>query len=169
VFVAADGLTKSLLCIGRAGATGSRYTVLAVIGDFNDRDRDIRIATAKEATARRLADPLADVGGSVLLWRLGRFGRLILNQAPLGLAAFALGGLLGLAVGLFAVSTALVGWPMLAAGLVIGAASGPLIKFLIDRRFSSVLGPWGRFMVATLSAAAGALVTAGGLLTLYWT
>jgi hypothetical protein len=142
--------------------------VLAVIGDFNDRDRAARLVAAKAAAARRVADPLAEVGDSVALWRLGRFARLVLNQAPLGLTAFALGGLLGLAVGLFAVSTQMVGWPMLAAGLAIGAASGPLLKLLVDKRLSSVLGPWGRFLVATLSAAAGALVTAGGLLTLYW-
>ncbi|MDX2142367.1 MAG: hypothetical protein SFV19_03335 [Rhodospirillaceae bacterium] len=169
VFIAADALTKSLLCIGRAGAVRSAYSVLAVVAEADFIDRPNGLAAAKDAAARRVADPLSHVGRSVAVWRVGRVLRLVLNQAPLALTAFLLGGLLGLAVGLFAVSTALVGWPMLAAGLVIGAASGPLIKFLIEKRFSSVLGPWGRFAVATLSAAAGALVTAGGLFSLYWT
>jgi hypothetical protein len=169
VFIAADALTKSLLCIGRAATVRGSYSVLAVIVETDFADRTSGIAAAKEAAARRIADPLSAVGRSVALWRVGRAFRLVLNQAPLALAAFLLGGLLGLVVGLFSVSTALVGWPMLVAGLVIGAASGPLIKFLIEKRFSSVLGPWGRLAVATLSAAAGTLLTAGGLFSLYWT
>lgn len=168
VFIAADALTASLLALARRGARAGDYDVLVVVAEAAHADRPAALAAVKRALAEKLAHPLAEVGRPVVAWRLERAARLALNQAPLALAALLLGALLGLAVALFAVSTALVGWPMLAAGIVIGAASGPLLKFLVDRRFKSQLGPWGRFWVATISAAAGALLTAGGVLTLFW-
>lgn len=168
LFIAPDPLTSSLLCLARSGARPDNYEILVVIGESASGGRDEAMAAAKQAMAAKIANPLADLGRGVVAWRLGRLGLLTLNQLPLALTAFALGAFLGLAVGLFAVSTSLVGWPMLLVGILIGAASGPLLKLLIDRKFKSLLGPWGRFWVATLSAAAGALITAGGLLTLFW-
>lgn len=168
LFIATDPLTASLLCLGRSSVRPDHYDVLAIVVERATDGRAASLEEAKQAAARKASDPMADVGRSVLTWRIDRAFRLALNQVPLALAALAVGALLGLAVGLFAVSTALVGWPMLAAGIFIGAASGPLLKLLIDRRLRSVLGPWGRFWVATLSAFTGALITAGGLLGLFW-
>lgn len=169
LFIVADHLTSSLLCLARSGIRPDDYDVLVVIAEKNYADSAQAIAAAKHAVARKVINPLVDVGRTVLSWRVDRAWRIVLNQLPLGIAALSLGAVLGLAVALFAVSTELVGWPMLAAGIAIGAASGPLLKLLVDKRFKSILGPWGRFWVATLSAAIGALVTAGGLLSLFWT
>lgn len=168
LFVAADSLTSCLLCLARSGSRPNDYDILVVISEREHSDRTASLAAAKHAVAVKIANPLTDLGRSSFGWRLERFARIALNQLPLALAAISLGALLGLAVALFAVSTQLVGWPMLVAGILIGAASGPLLKFLIDRRFKSLLGPWGRFWVATLGASLGALVAAGGLLSLYW-
>jgi hypothetical protein len=169
IFIAADQLTSSLLCLGRSSVRSDDYDVLLVIAERNYATLTDAVTAAKQKIAAKVADPLSDMGRTVLSWRIERGWRLALNQMPLAVAALALGALLGLAVALFAVSTELVGWPMLVTGIVIGAASGPLLKFLIDKRFKSQLGPWGRFWVATFSAAVGALAAAGGLLTLFWT
>ena len=168
LFIAPDPLTASLLCLGRTTAKPDQYNVLVVISETQCADRATALAAAKHSIAVKIAHPAAEVGRPIMSWRIHRAMKLALNQAPLAAAALLLGAVLGLAVALFAVSTAMVGWPMLVAGIMIGAASGPLLKFLIDRRFKSQLGPWGRFWVATLSAAAGALASAGGLLTLFW-
>jgi hypothetical protein len=163
VFIAPDPLTRSLLCLRRAGGKADAYDVMVVVDQGAEA-----LATLKQAVAVKLTDPAAEVGRRIWSWRLHRAAKLALNQTPLAAAAVLVGALLGLAVALFAVSTSMVGWPMLAAGILIGAASGPLLKFLVDRRFKSLLGPWGRFWVATLAAAFGAFATAGGLLTLFW-
>ncbi|MBL8629598.1 MAG: hypothetical protein JNM81_08225 [Rhodospirillaceae bacterium] len=168
VFIAVDPMTSSLLCLGRNSIRPDNYDVLAVVRKPLHSDMAVALAVAKDAVAMKVANPLVEVGWSLMAWRFARAGQITLNQGPLIFVSLLLGALLGLAVALFAVSTQLVGWPMLTAGIVIGAASGLPLKFLVDRRFKSVLGPWGRFWVATLSAAAGAVITAGGLLTLFW-
>gem|GEM_PF-3430305 len=168
VFIATDPLTGSLLCLGHGAAKSADYDVMVVLREADFTDRAAGLAAMKHAAAVKLSNPVAEAGRSVAAWRLHRAAKLALNQAPLAAAALLIGALLGLAVALFAISTAMVGWPMLAAGILIGAASGPLLKFLVDRRFKSLLGPWGRFWIATLSAAIGAFTTAGGLLTLFW-
>jgi hypothetical protein len=168
LFLATDSITKSLLCLARNSARPDDYAVLVVVPERPHHTRQSLMFEAKTAAVQKIANPRADVGQPVMGWRLWRLTRVALNQVPLILVAVALGGLLGMAVGLFATSTQLVGWPMLVAGIVIGAASGPPLKFLVDHRFKSVLGPWGRFWVATVSAALGAVFTAGGLLTLFW-
>ncbi len=166
LFIAVDPMTSSLLCLARNSIKPDRYDVLVVVRQRFDMTATL--GAAKEAVAIKVANPLAEVGWPIMGWRAVRAGHVVLNQGPLILVSLLLGALLGLAVALYAVSTQLVGWPMLGAGIVIGAASGPPLKFLVDRRFKSVLGPWGRFWVATVSAAIGAVFTAGGLLTLFW-
>ncbi len=166
LFIAVDPMTSSLLCLARNSIRPDNYDVLVVVRQHGDMSTTLR--AAKEAVAIKVATPLADVGWPIMAWRVVRAGHIVLNQGPLIFVSLLLGALLGLAVALFAVSTQLVGWPMLAAGIAIGAASGPPLKFLVDRRFKSVLGPWGRFWVAVASAALGAVFTAGGLLTLFW-
>lgn len=163
LFIATDPLTNSFLCLARSNTRPDHYDILVVMAQATDA-----LAKAKHAVAVKLVQPLAQLGEPLFRWKLRRGAKMALNQAPLASSAFLLGALLGLAVALFAISTSLVGWPMLAAGIGIGAASGPLLKILIDKKFKSILGPWGRFWVATLSAAFGALIAAGGLLTLFW-
>jgi hypothetical protein len=169
VFIVSDQLTTSLLCLSRSGARPNAYDVLAVIPELLYPNRLAAVVAAKHGVAIKMSNPQAEIGRPISAWRFTRGLKMALNQAPLAATAFLLGALLGLAVALFAISTSMIGWPMLAVGIIIGAASGPLLKLLVDRRFKSLLGPWGRFWVATLSAALGAFAAAGGLLTLFWT
>lgn len=168
VFIAPDPVTGSLLGLSHTSARPKSYDVVIVLAEKPFASRAESLNATKHALAVKISDPLAEVGRSLTWWRFSRAVKFALNQLPLAAVAMLLGALLGLAVALFAISTSLVGWPMLVAGIVIGAASGPLLKFLVERRFKSLLGPWGRFWVATLSAALGAFATAGGLLTLFW-
>jgi hypothetical protein len=168
LFLVADPLTSSLLCLTRSGARPNDYDMLLVMPDVDTLHQGNPVDLAKTAIARKIARPEQSIGRSVLVWRLQRIAKLAMNQLPLAVTSFATGAALGLAVALFAVSTAMVGWPMLAIGIVLGAASGPVLKFIIDRRIKSLLGPWGRFWVATSAAAAGAVIAAGGLLALFW-
>jgi hypothetical protein len=169
LFLVADPLTSSLLCLTRSGARPNDYDMLLVMPDVDVIHQSNPVDLAKIAVAQKIAHPGQLIGRGVIRWRLQRVAKLALNQLPLAIISFAAGAALGLAVALFAVSTAMVGWPMLVIGIVLGAASGPLLKFIIDRRFKSLLGPWGRFWVATGAAAAGAVIAAGGMLALFWT
>jgi hypothetical protein len=168
VFIAPDPITGSLLGLCRTGARPQNYDVVMALVEQPYPSRPEALIAAKHAMAIKISDPLAEVGRPLMVWRLSRALKFALNQVPLAAVALLIGALLGLAVALFAISTSLVGWPMLVAGILIGAASGPLLKFLVERRFKSLLGPWGRFWVATLAAALGAFAAAGGLLTLFW-
>lgn len=168
IFIAPDQLTSSLLCLTRSSVRPGAYDVLIVMPDIDAVSQGNPLDLAKMATARKLARPDLLIGRSLTRWRIHRGVRIALNQLPLAAVAFLLGAVLGLAVGLFAVSTSLVGWPMVAIGILLGAISGPILKWLIDRRFNSLLGPWGRFWLATGAAALGAMVGVGGLLGLFW-
>jgi hypothetical protein len=169
LFLVADPLTSSLLCLTRSGVRPNDYDMLLVMPDTDVLHQGNPVELTKIAVAKKIVHPNHQIGRGVFRWRLQRVAKLILNQVPLAMASFVIGAALGLAVGLFAVSTEMVGWPMLAIGIVLGAASGPVLKFIIDRRFKSLLGPWGRFWVATGAATAGAVIAAGGLLALFWT
>jgi len=84
-----------------------------------------------------------------------------------------IGGLLGFAVAMFAVSSGLVGWPMVLAGVFIGASAGTFLKFVADRKPSegaspALAGSWGRFAVVTIAAMIGAGIGSGGVLMLFW-
>ncbi len=168
--IAEDDLTESVICITRPPG-GRRYAVIAVMWMDDFASRADAVAAAKTAAAQWLDvphDPAARQ--TVQRWRLVRLWRIIWRHLPLAFAGFGLGAVLGLAVALFAVSSGLVGWPMFAAGLLIGAGSGLALKFLVDRRSraAEISGPWARFFVLTAAAAAGAALAAGGIFILFW-
>ena len=165
IFIAEDDLAGYLVGVMRR-PPATRYKVIAAVPLADTGDRARAIADAKTAVANWLASGPRD---NIWRWRLARWSKLAWSQFPITLAGFAVGSALGLVVAFFAVSSGLVGWPMLAAGLVIGAGSGPALKFLVDRRpKNAATGPWARFTIITLAAVIGASLTAGGVFTLFW-
>jgi hypothetical protein len=169
-FIAEDDLTNVLVCV-MLPERARRYHIITVIflGEFAARSD--ALSAAKTAVVDWLDAPHDPVTRQIVQrWRLLRLSKTIWRNLPLALAGFAIGGALGLMVAVFAVSSGLVGWPMLLAGLVIGAGAGPALKYLIDRRSAAatVSGPWGRFALVTIAAIMGAAVLAGGVFTLFW-
>jgi len=168
-FVAEDDVTDCLVGVMRP-ARGARFHVVAVLPLQNFAGRASAVAEIKGAVVRWLADPTDTVVRSaVSRWRLGRAMKILRRNLPTILAGFAIGAMLGLFVALFAVSSGLVGWPMMLAGLTIGALAGPTLKFIVDRRAAQArVGFWARFAIVTVAAIAGAAVTTGSVLTLFW-
>ncbi len=164
-FIAEDDLAGYLVGVVRC-PPAARYRVIAAVPLPDPAARSIVIADIKTAAANWLASGLR---GNLWRWRLTRWSKLAWSHFPTALAGFSVGGALGLLVAFFAVSSGLVGWPMLAAGLVIGAGSGPALKFLVDRRpKNAVAGPWTHFAIIALGAVMGAVLTAGGVFALFW-
>ncbi len=167
-FIAEDDFTDSFLALMlRPGRT--RFTVVAAV--FLDRfeSRAASAAALKAELARWLAAPQRPlIAWPVWRWRLIRILTVIRRNALFALVGIVAGAVLGLAVALFALSSGLVGWPMVVAGVAIGALSGPLLRRLVERhRAKAVAGPWGRFAIITICAMAGAAITAGGMLYLF--
>ena len=110
----------------------------------------------------------------VARWKRRRSWVIALTNAPFAVGAFVIGGLLGFAVAMFAVSSGLVGWPMVLASIFIGASAGSFLKFIADRKPPRAHSPalassWGRFAVGTVAAMIGAGVASDSILTLFWT
>ncbi len=164
-FIAEDDLTGYLVGIVRRDNSSS-YKVISATPISSGQDTLSFVSSAKAAVTLWVSTGERE---HVWRWRLARWLKLTWLQTPIAFAGFVVGGLLGLIFGFFAVSSGIVGWPMLAAGLAIGAGAGPALKFLVDRRPKQpVVGPWVRFVVVTLSASAGAAVSAGGVFALFW-
>ncbi|MCC6914003.1 MAG: hypothetical protein IT566_09905 [Rhodospirillaceae bacterium] len=169
-FVAEDDMTDALLGLLRVPPQ-SHYTVLAAA--FLDRfeSRAAAAAAVKDDIANALAhgDKARSVAGALRTWRVIRVVTIARKNLPFVLLGLAAGALLGLAVALFTVWTGFVGWPIVAAGIALGAATGFLMKLAVEAyRAKAVAGPWGRFAIIMLSAIAGAGLTAGGALVLFW-
>ncbi len=175
VFIAEDDMTDALIGLLRIPPE-SNYTVLAAA--FLDRfeSRGAAVAVLKGDVLSALlgmgggqSARSAEVGRSLRRWRLIRLGTIARKNLPFLLLGAAAGALLGLAVALFAVWTGLVGWPIVAAGIALGAAAGYFLKMAVEvTRAKAVAGPWGRFAIIMLGATLGAGVTVAGALMLFW-
>ncbi len=171
-FVAEDDISGTLVGIVRLRANATYRVVAAALLSDAVHKADA-VTTIKDQIAGWLASPRdAATLGFVRRWRRRRFWIILRANVPLAIGAGLVGGVLGLIVALFALSSGLVGWPMLVAGLLIGAGAGTILKFIADHKpapgASAVLaGSWARFAVATIAAVAGAGLAAGGVLTLF--
>lgn len=164
-FIAEDNMAGYLLGVVRR-PPASRYKVVAAIPIVNAAARPAAIAGVKTAVARWL---ISGPRENIWRWRIARWSKLIWAHFPIAAAGFGVGAALGFLVAFIAASSGLIGWPMMIAGVVISAGSGPVLKFLVDKRPKhTVSGPWVRFIVVTLAAAAGAALTAGGAFTQFW-
>ncbi|MGE4061959.1 MAG: hypothetical protein AB7E79_01195 [Rhodospirillaceae bacterium] len=169
-FIAEDDMTEALLGLLRVPPQ-SHYTVLAAA--FLDRfeSRAAAAASLKQDVSAALTqtDKAAAVRRALLYWRTVRVATILRQNLPFILLGLCGGMVLGLSVALFAVWTEFVGWPMVAAGVVLGAAAGVLLKMAVENyRAKAVAGPWGRFAVAMLGVIVGAGVTAVGALFRFW-
>lgn len=172
VFIAQDDMTDSLVGLLRFPPQ-ARYTVLAAVflEAFESRAaaRDVLKSDLATVVLRAGALETGRVRKDLVRWRLMRAGAIGRRNLPFLLLGLVAGVLLGLAISAFAVSTGFVGWPMVAVGVVLGAATGPLLKLLVDHfRFGAAAGPWGRFAIIMLGAAIGASVTAATALFHFW-
>lgn len=169
-FIAEDDVTNVLVCVLLPHGA-RRYHVLSIVSLDEHVNVGEAMAVAKNAAIEWLNAPHEPVMRQIVQrWRLRRALTMIWRNVPLALAGFAVGGILGLLVAIFAVTSNLIGWPMLAVGIVLGAAAGPLLKFLVDRRSAAatVSGPWKRFTMVTIAAILGAATFAGAVFTLFW-
>ena len=164
-FVAEDELAGYLIgVVRRPPAKG--YKVIVAVSQAETTKRADAISGVKEAVYNWLT---SGARVNVWRWRFARWSRFASAHLPITLAGFAVGAILGLLVAVFGVSSGLVGWPMLAAGLMIGAGAGPVLKFLVDRHVEkAVSGPWVRFTIISLAAITGAALMAGGVFMLFW-
>lgn len=165
LFVALDEVAGYLIGVVRRPPS-TRYKVIAAIPLAENTDTFDSISNAKGAVAGWLA---SGSRVNVWHWRSARWSKFTLAHLPILVAGFIVGGVLGLLVAIFGVSSGLLGWPMLAAGLVIGVGAGPVLKFLVDRHpENAISGPWVRFMVISLAAISGAALVAGSVFALIW-
>jgi hypothetical protein len=175
VFIAEDDITDALIGLLRMPPE-SNYTVLAAT--FLDRfeSRAAAAAVLKDDVLSALlglrdgqSERSAEVRRSLRRWRFIRLGTIARKNLPFLLLGAAAGALLGLAVALFAVWTGLVGWPIVAAGIALGAAAGYFLKMAVEvSRAKAVAGPWGRLAITMLGATVGAGVTVAGALMAFW-
>ncbi|MDX2223850.1 MAG: hypothetical protein SFV21_13950 [Rhodospirillaceae bacterium] len=165
-YIAYDDLTAHLVAVERL-ATSVGFATIAVVPVDPARIVDA-LAAVKQTAAAVLAGQTRAARAAVRRWRVRRGLALIARQSLLGATAGAVGAMLALAVAMFAVTTDLVGWPMLAAGIAIGGGAGLLLRGLAVRRLAPDLGPWGRLVLAIGAAACGAALAAGGFLALFW-
>ncbi|MEQ9449714.1 MAG: hypothetical protein RLN70_12555 [Rhodospirillaceae bacterium] len=168
-FIVEDDLAGFLVGVMRL-APSSRYRVVAAVLSEEHEDKSHALLAAKSAVTSWLASPKASgARRNVWRWRRARWSKLIWKHLPIAFAGFAVGAVLGLLVGVFAVTSGLVGWPMLVAGLIIGAGAGPALRYLVDRHpRHAPAGPWTRLAVITAAALIGAALSAGGVFALFW-
>lgn len=158
-FVARDPTTGDLLGIVKSEAMP--YRVIAVASAASDP------ANLKSRLVDAVVRSDMSAGPDVRRWKYKRAFRLMIGFIPLALLSLAAGGAIGAAVALFAISTGLIGWPMAAVGVAFGAGAGPVLKAIAERKHGPDAGAWPKFLAATVFAALGAALAAGGLLILF--
>lgn len=176
-FIAEDDISGYVVGIvkPRSNDTAdSEFRVIAAILRSEAAHLADAVALIKEQISGWLVAPReAVVRRGVGRWRRRRRWIIARSNFPLAAGAFFIGAFLGFAVAMFAVSSGLVGYPMLIAGLSIGAIAGWCLKMIADRKPTAetspaLVGSWGRFAVVTVAALIGAGLSSGSILTLFW-
>jgi hypothetical protein len=167
--VAEDQISNHIVGMMRSGRDG-HYVVIAASPLSEAVHIDDVILTVKDQIAGWLAAPLDPAArGFVRRWRRTRDWVLVRRNFPLALAAFFVGAAVGFLIATVAVSWSLVGWSVLALGLVVGASGGFVLKFIADRKKSeALLGAWQRFIVITLAATCGVVATSVAAFAVFW-
>lgn len=167
-FVAEDDISGYVLGVVRPRRSGA-FKVIAAMPLGDAVHHSDAVAAVKEQVAGWLIAPHEAVTRSLVWrWRWRRTWVITRDNFPLAISGFVVGAVLGVAVALFAVSSGLVGWPMLATGLLIGAGAGWMLKRLADHKPHALPGSWGRFAVVTVAAVIGTALSAGSIFTLFW-
>ena len=176
-YIAEDDISGYVVGIVRPRTdetAASEFRVIAAILRSEALHLADAVALLKEQISGWLIAPReAVVRRGVGRWRRRRRWVIARTNFPLAAGAFFIGAFLGFAVAMFAVSSGLVGYPMLVAGLSIGALAGWCLKLIADHKphaetSPALVGSWGRFAVVTLAALLGAGLASGSILTLFW-
>ena len=177
-FIAEDDVSGYVVGIVRprpmAGVANASFKVIAA----TLLSEAIHVADAVSIVKDQVTGWLATPGEIATLRLVGRWRRhrawvIARVNSPLAAGAFSIGAFLGFAVAMFAVSSGLVGFPMLVTGLLIGAVAGWCLKLIADHKpdaptSPALAGSWGRFAVVTVAALVGAGLASGSILTLFW-
>lgn len=167
-FIAEDDISGFLLGVVRRRRSGS-FNVIAAMPLSEIVHMSDGVALVKDQVTGWLVAPREPATrNQVRRWRRRRTWVIARDNFPLAFSGFVVGALLGLVIALFAVSSGLVGWPMLASGILLGAGGGWLLKRLADLRPHAPPSSWGRFAVLMIAAMLGAAIGAGSVFTLFW-
>lgn len=167
-FIAEDDISGYLLGVVRPRRSGG-FKVIAAIALSEVVHMSDGVALVKDQVTGWLVTPKEPATRSqVRRWRRRRNWVIARDNFPLAFFGFLVGAALGLVIALFAVSSGLVGWPMLASGILLGAGGGWLLKRLADLRPHALPGSWGRFAVVMIAAMLGTAISAGSVFTLFW-
>lgn len=165
--IAVDAITHHILVL-RQSSKDSDFRVIAALPRAATEDLAKGLAEGKRTTVKWLGDQKTpDIRSGVRNWRARRWSKIALREVPVASVAFAVGVLLAIIVAAFSIMTNINGWVMIAVGTVFGASAGFLLKWLVDRKLRSFLGPLGRFLTVTGSAALGALLTTSTFFVLF--
>jgi hypothetical protein len=167
-FIAEDDISGYLLGVVRPRRSGS-FNVIAATPLSEAVHVSDALTVVKDQVAGWLVEPRESSTRSwVRRWRRRRSWVITRDNFPLAFSGFLVGAVMGLVISLFAVSSGLVGWPMLVSGIFIGAGAGWLLKRLADLRPKALPGSWGRFGVVMAAAIFGTALSAGSIFTLFW-
>jgi len=173
-FIAEDTITGYAVGVVLPRDNG-RFKVIAAVPMADALHLADAVSIIKDQVSGWLTAPQESATrGFVARWRRRRSWIIARDNAPLAIGAFFVGGFLGFAVAMFALSSGLIGWPMVLVGFMIGGAAGWFLKLLADRKppegkALALAGSWGRFAVVTTAAMLGTIMGSGGVLTMFWT
>lgn len=165
--IAPDSVTKHVLVLHQRGGKG-RFRVVAAVRVGSVSTLTAAVAEAKRLTVRWIGDPhFPETKAGVRAWRAQRWTKIAVREVPLALVSLAIGGMLAFIVAAFFITTDIAGWPMIVVGTLLGLSSGWLLKWAADRKFTSLMGPLGRFFTVTGSATIGAFLTVSVFFVLF--
>lgn len=165
--IALDAITGHVLSL-RQSSTETDFKVIAAVSQSGQEDLSGGISEGKRNAVKWLGDPSEPtLRAGVRRWRATRWSKIAIREVPLTITALLIGAVLAFIVAAFFVATNIAGWPMIAVGTLFGTLAGWLLKWLVDRKMKSFLGPLGRFFTVAGSAALGALLTTSVFFVLF--
>jgi len=165
--IAADSITSHVLVLRQAEDRTDHSVIVAV--PLTQRGEFVAaIAEAKRLAVRWVSETESpELKGAVRAWRAKRWAIIALKEVPLALVAVVIGAALSFFVSAFFIMTSFTGWTMVIVGTLLGVSSGWLLKWAADQKFTSLMGPFGRFITVVGGAALGALLTVSSFLILF--
>lgn len=157
--IAPDSVTNHVLVLHQP-SDSNRFKVIAAIQMGQDSSIETAVAEAKRTAVKWKGVPNSPpIKSSIRAWRAQRWSKIIIREVPLALISSFIGCVLAFLVAAFFIVTDVSGWPMIVVGTLLGFSSGWLLKWAADRKFTSLMGPIGRFVTVTGGATIGAFLT----------
>ncbi|MEQ8507433.1 MAG: hypothetical protein RIB43_00390 [Rhodospirillaceae bacterium] len=165
--IAPDSITSHVLVLRQAEG-GKDHRIIVAVPLTLHGDLVSAIAEAKRLAVRWVSEANSpEIISAVRSWRAKRWTRIALKEVPLAFVAVMIGVALSFFVSAFFIMTNFTGWTMVIVGTLLGLASGWLLKWAADRKFTSLMGPLGRFITVVGGATLGALLTVTSFLVLF--